>query len=185
MNRVVYAITALITILVPAKLESKNSACLSQSALVARAPFDKYPARTATTSWRVPDVRRGDAHLYRTALRRASAGPPDFAGIYRLVWIGCGAGSACPAFLNRETGRVTFAPELRVVSWMPNDLAPDDRPAPERLTYRKDSRLLVVLGVRNENARTSGFTLYEWRGERLHLIRFVSQAQLCSRASDR
>src|SRR5207253_2065862 len=149
-------IIALSMMFVPTKLESKTPACLSQYGLVARAPFDKYPARTVTRSWRVPDVRRGDAHLYRTALRGASAGPPDFAGIYRLVRLGCGAGSACPAFVNSETARVTFARELRVVSWMPNDLAPDDRSAPERLTYRKDSRLLVVLGVRNEDARTSG-----------------------------
>jgi hypothetical protein len=162
---------------------SKTAACLSQNALVGHAPFGRYPARLATTRWRLPDVRRGDAHLYRTVLRHDGAAPPDFAGVYRLVWIGCGSGSACPAFVNRKTGRVTFAPELRVISWMPHDEAPDGLPAAERLTYRKDSRLLVVLGLRNEQIPTSGFTMYEWRDDRLHLIKFVPQVRLCARTS--
>jgi len=123
--------------------------------------------------------------LYRTLLRREDKESPDFAGHFRLVRIGCGSGSICPAIIDRLSGRITFARELGVVSWMIDDGAVGDTPGFERLTYRLDSRLLAVFGTRNEDDRTSGVTLYDWRDGRLRLVRFVPQQQLCPRRRGR
>lgn len=79
------------------------AACLSQTARAA--PFRRFRASPAVGPWRRPDVRRGGARL-----RPEAAGPPEIACAYRLVRIGCGAGSIIPAFANRKTGHVTFAP---------------------------------------------------------------------------
>ena len=65
-------------------------------------------------------------------------------------------------------------PTLRVLSYMPVDLG-----ASTRLTCHRDSRLMVLVGTRNEDERTAGVSLYEWREQGPRLIRFVPERQLC------
>jgi hypothetical protein len=175
MKRVVVALMTLLAAAIPMQAAARTRVCTSVDSLVSDATFRAYPASSESGRWRSPDVSRGEAHAYRTVLRAEGTGPPDFAGHFRVVRIGCGAGSFCPAFVDRSTGHVTFAPELRVISWMPGDPV-----GPDRLVYRRDSRLLIVLAVRNENEHTAGATLYDWVGGRFRLLRFIPRSRLCS-----
>ena len=174
---------ALIAAASSSQVAAATKPCLSVATLIARAPFDRYPAHLSKGPWRAPDVRRGDAHLYRTLLRTEGSGSPDFAGHLKLVRIGCGAGTMCLAFIDRTSGQVTFAPTLRSVSWLYVDLIPLGSPDLKRLTYRNDSTLLVVFGVRNEEDKTGGVTMCNWKNGAPHLVRFVPQRKLCIRPS--
>lgn len=171
-----------LTVIGAAAAASSGSApaatCVNLSDLVSPVAFARYPAEHATSAtWRGPDVTRGRAHLYRTMLRENVSGTPDFAGHYTVVHIGCGAGLACPAFVDRRTGRVFFPPAIRSVYFLPADTEPAG--ATDPLTYQADSRLLVILGARNEEDRTSGVTQYDWRDGNPRQLRFVPEASLC------
>jgi hypothetical protein len=159
--------------------------CTAVAQLVAMERLRQFRVRPSAGPWRSPDVSHGNAHAYRTVLKREGALPPDFAGHIRVVRIGCGAGSVCPAFADRSNGRVTFDPRLAVVSWMTEEPGVRQPANSERLNYRRDSSLLVVLGVRNEEERTSGATLYRWTAGALHLVRFVPRNGLCSNGTTR
>jgi hypothetical protein len=84
----------------------------------------------------------------------------------------------CPFFVDLQTGKVTFDASLQSVNW--NDAIPDLPGIQDpRLIYRADSRLLAVVGIRNEDLRTSGISLFEWRVTGLNLIRYVPDSALC------
>lgn len=160
-----------------AAIPSSAAPCLKVADLLANAPFARYPAKHLAGPWHAPDVSRGTAHLFRTRLREDSRGAPDFAGRFKMVAIGCGAGAVCPAIVDKGSGRVAFVPEFRSVSWLFSDVAGAD--SVDRLTYRRNSRLLVLFGARNEEERSGGVTFYDWRGGRPHLVRFVPEERLC------
>lgn len=153
--------------------------CVAIEDVATHVPFARYPAAASAHRWRGPEVRRGEAHLFRTVLREGSVGPPNFAGHYTVVEIGCGAGATCPAFVDRTTGRVRFAPGLRVVVELGGRIPAAGRDH-QRLTYRRDSRLLVATGMPNEVESDAGVHLYDWHGGRLSLVRFVPAAALCA-----
>jgi hypothetical protein len=151
--------------------------------------FRRYPAYANMHGrWHAPDVRFGEARLYRTILRSEGVGPPDFAGRYKVVSHGCGAGMICPLFLNLETGKVRSVRTLQSVEWN-YEIADNVEKAvgikDTRLVYRRDSRLLVALGTRNETMRLTGATLYEWRNGGPRLIRFVPQSAFCADGRER
>lgn len=155
--------------------------CISVPQLISAARFRDYPAKPAHGPWRAPDVRHGNAHLFRTRLREDSRGEADFAGHYKVVWIGCGAGTVCPAIVDKASGQVSFVPAFREIGWIMSDF--EGAKDIERLTYRRDSRLLILFGMRNEEERTGGVTFYDWRGGKPHLLRFVPAAQLCQESA--
>jgi hypothetical protein len=68
------------------------------------------------------------AREYRTVLREGSAGPPNFAGRYRIVQWGCGSPCRTFGIVESATGRV-YMPEISAISG---------------IGYRRDSRLLIV-----------------------------------------
>ena len=149
--------------------------CVSLTRLTAPASFARFTSRPPRAPhWRGADTRRGEAHLFRTALAQASRVTPNFAGRVSVVEIGCGMGAVCPAFVDRVSGRVRFDPALRVLV---EPLTPTV--SGELLTYRRNSRLLVALGLPNEVEAQAGAHLFEWRDGRLHRLRFVAMRQLC------
>ncbi len=123
-----------------------------------------------------PLVQKGEAHTYRTVLREQASRGPNFAGHYTVIWIGCGAATVCPAIVNAITGQVHFSKVLRTATALMRDTGAT---GVEILNYKIDSRLLVVVGTPNEDARKEGMSYYLWDGHKLRLIRFVSAARLC------
>jgi len=157
------------------------AACVSVPSLISDASFRRYPAAVSKGPWRAPDVRHSG---YRTVLREAGRKAPDFAGRFRIIRPGCGSATECISILDRVSGRDYSTGAFNVISsasigsqWVTYTGLGDD--SFDRLFYRSNSRLLVVLGTRDDDASTSGATLYEWRDDKLHLIRFIPINDLC------
>lgn len=77
----------------------------------------------------------------RSALRAAARGRADFAGHWVLAQIGCGASCIEIAVIDKISGRIVWFPAT-VCCW-PLAIS-------EPLTYRRDSRLLLLQGELNE-----------------------------------
>jgi len=116
-----------------------------------------------------PKLASRRARLFRTAIRTQTAEGPNFAGHYRIVTWGCGAGCAQFAIVDVKTGAVYFPPEAETVMVL---IDQDDDP----LQYQIESRLLIVIGhkaMANWRNPAEGRFYYEWKGNRLVLIRKV------------
>src|SRR5690606_441694 len=121
------------------------------------------------------DFRRSPgARTFRNRLRGAIKGDVNFSGRYILTGRGCGTGCSQMAVIDARTGRVYFPDPLSGVSaWFAG--VEDDY---EVYTYRKNSRLLIVRGTPGpmtdgNSDQKEGTYFYEWRANRLHLIKFV------------
>ena len=57
------------------------------------------------------------ARTFRTLLRAAAQEPPDFAGHYKIVRIGCGTSCVTIAVIDRATRNVFFPKGLGVIQW--------------------------------------------------------------------
>jgi len=123
-----------------------------------------------------PDVRSGRAHLYRTRIGEEAEQGPNFADRYTIIQIGCGAATLCIAIADARTGHVYFPPELRSAEALLVDTGGVEI---DTLSFRRDSRLLIVVGSPNEQPRRAGISYYTWRSGRLSLIRFTPAAELC------
>ena len=111
-----------------------------------------------------PNVSSGQAHRYRTILRREGLNPPNFAGEYRIVTWGCGTCCNEFAILNQRTGNVFFPP-FAVACKFPDD---SEYGGQVGIDFELDSRLLIITGAKNE--RGGGRYFYEWTGKRLKLL---------------
>lgn len=109
------------------------------------------------------------ARMFRTRLRENAKDGVDFAGHYILATWGCGSGCSSIAIIDARTGRVYFTPSLLLVGTaLYQELAP--------LEFRKDSRLLKVVGSRNDEE--VGTFYYVWRNNRLKLVRAYRNKQV-------
>jgi hypothetical protein len=174
----VTSVIAMVVTLASMTTAAAAEPCRSVADLTAPAAFARYTTGGRGGRWQPADTRQGQARLYRTVLALATRGPPNFAARFSLVEIGCGAGAVCPAFVDRVTGRTWFEPGLRVVSSLPGELR-EGHPDYERLTYRRTSRLLVVIGSPNEEPIRAGAHLYRIDGGRVRRVSFIPQSALC------
>jgi hypothetical protein len=127
--------------------------------------FDQYPA---TGRWdgvaRKPILRTARQRQFRTVIRQQFSGPPNFAGQYRVAVWGCGSGCLQFAIADKNTG-VVYDPPFAVVM-----VDPCGFDVPERLTFQKGSRLLIVAGLPDEDEHRAGTYYYEWTGQKLRLL---------------
>jgi len=140
--------------------------------------FRDYAVRLTLNSFRVvqPDVSSGRARRYRTAIREGAAQGPNFADHYTIIRIGCGAATLCIAIADATTGHVYFPQALASAEALIVDTG---RMEVDTLNFRRDSRLLIVVGSPNERTRRAGISTYIWRSGRLNLVRFTPAAELC------
>lgn len=155
------------------------SDCLIDPANVPRPPrFADWPAapdRPAAPA--TPVLASREARRFRTVLRDGAAAGPNFAGHFTLVVWGCGASCTTAAIVDARSGRVSFPPMLRATSAV--RVADPAVPGPGSLRFRRDSRLLAVLGAPGEDEAKEGVTYLEWTGTTLRLVRFVPRSRLC------
>lgn len=117
--------------------------------------FKDYPASTAFSGNAVPAQLLTEAEKnFRTRLSAASSQAPNFAGDQVLTTWGCGSGCLSGAAVSLRTGKVTFLPGT-VCCWKGEG---------ERLTFRLNSRLLVMAGLINEDGQY-GAHFYEFTGQ--------------------
>jgi hypothetical protein len=152
----------------------RDPECLIRLSKVAHAPrFEAYPAtRVRAARLAEPRVDRGEAHRFRTLLRKSREEPPNFAGHFRIVVIGCGTSCTDFAIVDTLSGRVFFLPDLRLIATL--------RVADAALHFERDSRLLIIEGAPRENLRREGVLFGEWTGTRFRTIRWVPRRLSCS-----
>jgi hypothetical protein len=139
--------------------------------------FKGYPAVVEKKTAKAIDFRNSPgASNFRTRLREAIKGQVNFAGRYIITGWGCGSGCSQMAIIDAKTGRVYMPDQLAGVSaWFSR--VDDDY---EVYSYKKDSRLLIVRGIAGpmtdgDSEQKSGTYYYEWRANRLRLIKFVPE----------
>jgi len=146
--------------------------------LLSNRVFNEYAAEVAPSDEKTvpPIVKTGRAHLYRTVIREGAKRGPNFAGHYTVIEIGCGAATVCLAISDARSGKVYFPSNLNDATALLVDTGNVDVAT---LNYRKNSRLLVVIGLPNENPKRAGASYYVWKSNKLQLIRFIPANKLC------
>jgi hypothetical protein len=124
------------------------------------------------------------ARMYRTVLRREIAQGPNFAGHYRVAVWGCGSSCSMFAVVNLNTGRVItpegFSHTSGVYFGVDNrKFFHESQSEYWLLGFRKDSRLLVVLGDLDEDESREGAFYFALEHERLRLIHSTSVKKDC------
>ena len=121
--------------------------------------FAKYSVETSFDGRPAPPLLTDpSARLYRTRIREGVAKGVVFAGHYEVAIWGCGAGCTSFAIIDAFTGKVSFFPAS----------ISQNREAGERLTYRRDSRAIHVIGSLNEE--DSADRWYVWSGKGFDLV---------------
>lgn len=134
--------------------------------------FEDYPVREVYRGRVARVVLDADGRAFRTRLREAAKGRPNFAGRYIVTGWGCGTGCMVGAVLDAKTGRVYWFPHPAYADYD----APDDF---EPVRFRLDSRLFVMFGARSEKEEEEnemGTHYYEFVGGRFRRVRFVPKA---------
>jgi hypothetical protein len=120
------------------------------------------------------DFSSPTARTYRTLLRSEIAKGPNFAGHYRFVVWGCGSSCAMFAVVNLNTGRVIQADGFSSVNTVNFDVDQKFFSNPKRdfgdFDFRRDSRLLVVVGGLDEDEEREGAFYFVLEREQLRLI---------------
>lgn len=106
--------------------------------------FAEYPASNASTGARAaPVLDTPEKRAYRTRLRAAANGAPNFAGRLAVAEWGCGTSCMTGAIVDLQTGEVAFFPGS-VSGWGAVD------PKFKAAEYRIGSSLIVLSGQFNE-----------------------------------
>jgi hypothetical protein len=136
--------------------------------------FERFPARVYRGRVAPVNLRsaRG-AGTFRTRLREGAREGVNFAGHFSLVSWGCGTGCMSVGIVDAKNGAVHFPKELSAFGvWLFSDDG-------EVLTFRPDSRLLILSGFPNSETESedpkAGLYYYEWTGRRLRLVKFVEK----------
>ncbi|KAE8758700.1 MULTISPECIES: hypothetical protein [Paraburkholderia] len=140
--------------------------CVAQAADAGVPRFEDF-AVSDTFAGKAAKVRlvSADDKEYATRIREASRQKPNFAGHYVLASWGCGASCVSTVAIDAKTGRVTWLP-FTVCCW--------DVDVQEPIEFRRDSRLLVVHGSRNEAG--SGTYYYALDKDEFKLVKAVEKA---------
>lgn len=155
-----------------------SGGCFFELSDIAHAPrFADYPApRRIVARPARPILVSAEARNYRTVIRLGAAEGPNFAGNFTIVRWGCGAGCIDWAIIDARTGRIVIDEDLRdLLNIHLFDIHSDD----ERLTFRPDSRLLILGGMPREDEAREGLLFLEWTGSALRRLRFVPIRALC------
>ena len=141
--------------------------------------WSQYPAPVYHGRYAPIQLKRSDM-VFKTRLRAMAGDPPNFAGHYNLAVWGCGYACLIVRIIDVQTGRVVSTNPVDYVNF--DHVASELLDASERwpgigpVKFRADSRLLVLLGMPNENTKLHGISYYEMRDGRLQLLRRVYKA---------
>jgi hypothetical protein len=117
-----------------------------------------------------PKINTGSFKNMRTRIREGAKAGPNFAGHYTLIFVGCGAGAVClSAIADAKTGNLYSSDLLGSIENF--NIVPDIED--HIIEYRKDSSLLRVIGLINENPDLRGISYFVWENNKFKRVRFV------------
>ena len=104
-------------------------------------------------------------------IRRGAEQGPNFAGGFTIVRWGCGSACVDWAIVDARSGRIVFPDAYRILVNVHGE--------GDRINFRADSRLVILIGMPHEKAEREGVHFLEWTGRDLRRIRFVPLKELC------
>ena len=116
-----------------------------------------------------PRLNTAFARNFATAIREGAARGPNFAGGFAIVQWGCGSECVQMAVVDEKGGAVYRGP-FSTLAFSPS-LIWHGREADrfEPVSFRLDSRLLIVRGCPEENEQNCAMFFYEWDGKKFVL----------------
>jgi hypothetical protein len=108
-----------------------------------------------------------EAKMWRTRIREGARNGPNFADHFTVVTWGCGTDCTGIAIVDSRNGAVFFPKALGAL----HTVNIHDKVLEEgTLHFRRESRLLVAVGMPNEDTAQRGVSYYEWTGNDLKLV---------------
>jgi hypothetical protein len=152
--------------------------------------FEDYPVTVWRGKMAPLDLRSHPlARTFRTRLREdMKTEGVNFAGHYTLATAGCGTGCSINAIIDARTGRAYFPNELNGWTGIVGDF---DREDEYEQRTRPNSSLLRILGRPNigrtnqERHGPSGIYYYEWKNNRLRLVKVLILTLILYQKPDR
>jgi len=133
--------------------------------------FEDFGVRVAFTGKAAPPILDTPrARKFRTRPRLGADVGPNFADHYTVATWGCGSGCHALAIIDAESGKVFFDP---TILWVGMCKFREEEP----IRYRRDSRLLIIAGARNDQG--NGTYYYEWTGTALVPRRSIETNRPC------
>jgi hypothetical protein len=146
--------------------------CLSSGVLAQQKSLPRFEDFPVRENFRGKPARlkltTREARMFRTRLRENAEEDVNFAGHYVAATWGCGSACASFAIIDARTGQVYFPSILRLVGGFGY--------SQNLIQFRKDSRLLIVEGMPNDEGYVGRY-YYVWKNNRLKLIRAVEDRQ--------
>lgn len=151
--------------------------------------FDEYPAApvaafTPVLPQRVEDPDEEESQRWLEAVRNAYAsGTAVFAGHFLFVRRGgCGQGCHRALIVDLRNGKVHRPPEFAMVSAAVNNLPPTlckklAIDCDETFTVRKHSKLAVLVGALDDEAKQRGVYFFIWDNDQLKLLSKVERSR--------
>lgn len=126
--------------------------------------FERYPANIVQLGDAPkPVLITSLAKKYKSAITVEAVRPVNFAGHYRVATWACGTDCRGFAIINKQTGTVYTLPGVEYVAGvMGND--------EERFSYRVDSNLFIITGMKNDDEKEIGKFFYLWKKGKLTLL---------------
>ena len=132
--------------------------------------FSDYPVREHYRGKTAPLVLTRAARVYRTRLKEAAQGKPNFAGRFIVTTWGCGTECLEGAIIDARTGRVFMLP-FTLCCWSPGTVDDNFKPVDHRL----NSSLIILSGARDEKDGDYATRAYRFQNNRLVLVKTIRQ----------
>ena len=141
--------------------------------------FSRYPATTWQGNSAPLNLKSHPyARKFRTTMReQLEELGVNFAGHYTVAAAGCGTGCSVTGIIDNRTGNAYFPSVFD--GWTAIVGEYDWKDGEDVRTFHPDSRLLRVVGrpnigkVGEEKYGPSGVYFYDWRGNKLRLVKFI------------
>lgn len=130
--------------------------------------FSDYPVRERFQGKTAPLVLTRAARAYRTRLREAAQGKPNFAGHFIVTTWGCGTECIEGAIIDVRTGHVFMLP-FTLCCWAPGTVDDNFKP----VDYRLNSSLIILSGARDEKDGDYAARAYRFQNNRLVLVKTI------------
>lgn len=122
--------------------------------------FSDFPSTAKYRGKNAPVKILAKDRMFRTRLKEASEKKPNFAGHYIFTTWGCGFECVMGAVIDANTGEVIPLP-FTVCCWG-SETGEDFKP----VEFRRDSKLVIFSGARNEQEGDNGRHFYVLENKR-------------------
>ena len=130
--------------------------------------FKDYPVKAIYRGKNAPLLLTRDARTFKTRLREALKGKPNFAGHFIVTTWGCGTGCQVGAVIDARTGKVFWFPFPVGQNY---EVDEDFRP----VEFRLNSQLIIFSGFRVDTDEEAGARFYKFENGRFKFLKFIKR----------